>query len=169
MKVVRPRVTGPLGFSGLGRFFFCLAFLFIQKNKPSFLPKERNLPNSTVKRAMSKYVPCSVRGFLPAVFNTQFFPSRKKGQMCITPSKWHTLSLEMVPKCWGIKGIFLTPIYPTLIINPRTTICFKSVLRLRLQFELRLMVCEMEYNILNTRVSGCWKRNLITVTCCCSF
>ena len=49
MKVVHPRVTGPLGFSGLGGILFCLAGLFIQENKPSFLPKERILPNSTVK------------------------------------------------------------------------------------------------------------------------
>ena len=143
MKVVRPRVTNTLGFLDLGGILFCLAFLFIQKNKPSFLPKEIILPNSTMKQAVSKYVPCSVRRFLPSVFNTQFFPSRKKIQMCITPSKWHTISLEMVPKFWGIKGFFLMPIYPTLIINPRTTFCFKSVIYLRLQFEQREMLWEM--------------------------
>ena len=99
MKVVRPRVTGPLVFLGLGGILFFLAGLFIQENKPSFLPKEIILPNSDVKQAMSKYVPCLVRRFLPSIFNTQFFASRKKNQMCITPSKWHTPSPATVPKC----------------------------------------------------------------------
>ena len=37
-------------------------------------------------------------------------------------------------KCRGIKGIFLTPIYLKLIINPGATFYFKSVLSLRQQF-----------------------------------
>ena len=51
---------------------------------------------------VNKCVPCSVHRFLPSVFNTQFFPSRKT-QICITLSKWHTLSLATTPKCWGHK------------------------------------------------------------------
>jgi len=42
-----------------------------------------------------------------------------------------TLSLAMVPKFLGIKGVVLTPIYPILIINLGVIFYFKSLPSLR--------------------------------------
>ena len=68
----------PLGFAVLGGILFRLVDLFIQRNKPSFLPKEISLPTSAIKQATSKCVAFPVRRFLPSVFNTQLFASIRK-------------------------------------------------------------------------------------------
>ena len=64
---------------------------------------------------------------------------------------------EKQHRCWGIKGVFLTPIYPTLIINPGMNFYLKSVLSLRWKFNLRVILSNLQYNVSNTRVNICLK------------
>ena len=45
-----------------------------------------------------------------------------------------------------IKGVFLTPIYPTLIINLGTISYFKSVLSLRQEIYLRIFFSNLKYS-----------------------
>jgi len=157
MKVDWPMITGPLALSGLGSGFGIFSsFLFLVIHTTQiFISTLSYLIILLESRQGSKAFTCSIRSFLPSVFNTQLFPNRH-------PSNAHyslemaTLSPATVPKCWGIKGVFLTPNYLHISYQSRQDFLFQECTQYVVAIYSRVMFLNCSTMLSNTRVNGCF-------------
>ena len=129
MKVVRPRVTDPLAFSGLdgGLIFFSGLFYLVMHSKINYkLLFKHAKTNLLGKRIMSRSFTCSARRFLPSVFRIQLLPSRLV-HYSEKKTNGYTLSPATAPKCGAIKRVSFTSNYLTLICQSGSVLLFQRV------------------------------------------
>ena len=125
-------------------FFFNISifFLVIHTEIQTFISTLSSLTIMLESGWGSRAFTCSVRRFLPSVFNTQFSPNRH-------PSNAHyslemaTLSPATAPKCWVIKGVFLTPNYLHINCQPREDFLFQECTQSKVAIYSRVMLWKM--------------------------
>ena len=129
MKVVRPRVTGPLAFSGLdgGLIFFSGLFCLVMHSKINYQLLFKQSKNKSVRKADSGagllHAP-HVGSYLPFLGSNSslagLYTTLKK-------TNGYTLSPATAPKCRAIKRVSFTSNYLTLICQPESVLSLQRV------------------------------------------
>ena len=126
--------------------FFSFLFLIIHPEIQTSISTLSSLTVLLESGLGSRASTCSVRRFLPFVFNTQFFPNRHSSDAHYS-LKVATLSPATVPKCWAIKGVFLTSNYLHINFQPRDDFLFQECTQSEAAIYSRVMFCSIVLKI----------------------